>query len=176
LRNISLLQTVTLIAFHSPASTGTTLQSQSSYTGETRQTNKCFGFLRHTCTEKHITPTSSLIILPHEPHSNFAPSNASTSQRLLLLCLLPTLGLMACSKHKASPAVTNPAVNFSEVVRAEQARYKALPPLRESAQVSACRLQMRMRSWLIQVRSRRVREALSRMQPHLHVRRRDQWR
>ena len=47
---------------------------------------------------------------------------------------------MACSKNKTSPAVTTPTVNFSDVVKAEQARYKTLSPPREAAEVRACRL------------------------------------
>jgi hypothetical protein len=48
--------------------------------------------------------------------------------------------LAACSKHKGQSEVTTPAVKFSEVVTAEQARYGAQPPLRQAAEVRACRL------------------------------------
>lgn len=57
-----------------------------------------------------------------------------------LLCLLPVLALTACSKPKAPAAVSTPAVNFSAVVRAEQARYGERPPLRQAAEVRAWRL------------------------------------
>ena len=57
-----------------------------------------------------------------------------------MVLLVPALMLTACSKHKAPPAVTTPAVKFSEVVKAEHARYAALPPLRTTAEVRAWRL------------------------------------
>ena len=78
------------------------------------------------------------------PASIFISPPGSTCPRPHLpgqLCLLiPALLLSACSKHKSPPVVTTPVVKFSEVVKAEHARYEAQPPLRQAAEVSASRL------------------------------------
>ena len=68
------------------------------------------------------------------------PPLAFTSQRMALLCLLPALCLTACSKHKATSAVTTPAVNFGESLKAEQVRFKAMTPPHDAAVVRACGL------------------------------------
>ena len=71
-------------------------------------------------------------------------SRPAARQRLQTPCqwffLIPALLLTACSKHKDPPVVTTPVVRFSEVVKAEQAHYEALQPLRQATEVRAWRL------------------------------------
>jgi len=72
----------------------------------------------------------------------FLPGSTCQRRQLFarMLLIVPALSLTACSKHKAPPVVTTPVVNFSEVVKTEQARYAALPALRQAAEVRALRL------------------------------------